>query len=99
MKSESKSNRKRPISKITFSIQNKENQGKKLLADFSRVKKLESKKFLFFRQKNSRSTQNEILLGEQFTQFTKLSEFLLRQNGLQLEIDEFDDPGDTFFYS
>jgi hypothetical protein len=47
----------RPISKITFSIQNKENQ------------------------------------GEQFTQFTKLSEFLLRQNGLQLEIDEFDDPG------
>merc|ERR1711962_458815 len=47
----------RPISKITFSIQNKENQ------------------------------------GEQFTQFTKLSEFLLRQNGLQIEIDEFDDPG------
>ena len=43
--------------------------------------------------KNSRSTQIKIILGEQFTQFTKLSEFLLRQNGLQLEIDEFDDPG------
>jgi len=47
----------RPISKITFSIQNKENQ------------------------------------GEQFTQFTKLSQFLLSQNGINLEIDEFDDPG------
>lgn len=47
----------RPISRITFSIQNKENQ------------------------------------GEQFTQFTKLSQFLLRRNGIQLEIDEFDDPG------
>ena len=47
----------RPISRITFSIQNKENQ------------------------------------GEQFTQFTKLSQFLLQQNGIALELDEFDDPG------
>ena len=30
--------------------------------------------------------------GEQFTQFTKLVQFLLKQNGLELEVDEFDDP-------
>jgi len=46
----------RPISRVTFAIQNKENQ------------------------------------GEQFTQFTKLVQFLLKQNGLELEVDEFDDP-------
>jgi len=46
----------RPISRVTFAIQNKENQ------------------------------------GEQFTQFTRLVQFLLKQNGLELEVDEFDDP-------
>ena len=46
----------RPISRVTFALQNKENQ------------------------------------GEQFTQFTRLVQFLLKQNGLELEVDEFDDP-------
>jgi len=61
------------------------------------VKKVTISEILFFHLKLfEKSFENDSkwnILGEQFTQFTKLSEFLLRQNGLQLEIDEFDDPG------
>jgi len=47
----------RTISKVTFALQNKENQ------------------------------------GEQFTQFLKLAQYLLQSNGVNMEVDEFDDPG------
>ena len=68
----------RPISKITFSIQNKENQGSY---------------FRYYLLSISYYTLSIYSIGEQFTQFTKLSQFLLSQNGINLEIDEFDDPG------
>jgi len=41
------------------------------------------------------SMPNKESHGEQFTQFIKLAQFLLQCNGLNVEVDEFDDPGTT----
>ena len=39
------------------------------------------------------SVPNNENQGEQFTQFIKLTQYLLQTNGVSIEVDEFDDPG------
>jgi len=39
------------------------------------------------------SVPNNENQGEQFTQFIKLTQYLLQTNGVAIEVDEFDDPG------